>query len=212
MFVLVMAGVAFVDRPDEIFRYHQHEESRSLEDLNEADREAASSLDISAAGFASHLPVVSITTDGSEIPGRPVMENGQRVFDEQGTALDTLAADGLPTIPVQFALYDNESSDKENLKAAANRLTDKPLFETQAEMRIRGHSSSVFYKPSYRITFTLEDRVTANPQDVLGMGVEQDWILHGPFLDKSLIRNYLAMNLFGRFMPYTPDVRFVELF
>ena len=64
MFVLVMAGVAFVDRPAELFRYHQHEESRSLEDLGGEDQKAASSLDTSKAHFASHLPVISITTDG----------------------------------------------------------------------------------------------------------------------------------------------------
>lgn len=212
MFVLVMAGVAFVDRPAELFRYHQHEESRSLEDLGGEDQKAASSLDTSKAHFASHLPVISITTDGSEIPGRPLYANGERALDENGIALDMLAADGMPTIPVQFALYDNESSEDESLGAAANRLGDKPLFETQAEMRVRGHSSSAFDKPSYRVTFTLEDRVTPNPHDVLDMGVEQDWVLHGPYLDKSLIRNYIAMNLFGCFMPYTPDVRFVELF
>lgn len=211
-FVLVLAGVAFADRPVQISRYHQHEQSRSLDDLGESERAAASSLSIDEGSFASHLPVVSITTDGSEIPGRPLYVDGQRVFDEQGTAQDTVAADGLPTVPVQLALYNNEASDDEGLKASANRLSDEPEFETQAEMRIRGHSSSAFDKPSYRLTFTRGDRQTSNPKDVLGMGEEQDWVLHGPYLDKSLIRNYVAMNLFGRFMPYTPDVRFVELF
>lgn len=213
MILLVFVGVATLDRPEEIIRYHQHEQSRSLEDLDRAEMGAASSSDISLEGFASHLPVVSITTGGQEIPGRPLYRlDGQRLLNKQGTGLDIMAADGLPTISVQFALYNNEASKDNDTKHRANRLSDEPEFTTQAEMKIRGHFSALFDKPSYRITFTKEDRITSNPQNVLGMGSEQDWVLHGPFLDKSLIRNYVAMNLFGRFMSYTPDVRFVELF
>ncbi len=213
MIVLVLTGVALSDNTGRIYRYHQHEQSRTLDDLSDGEKEAASSTAIDAENFASHLPVVSITTDGQEIPGRPLRsETGERVYDEQGTAQDTLAADGSTTIPVELSLYNNGGSDKEAVAQTANRLSDKPEFTTQAEMRIRGHSSSSFDKPSYRLTFTLEDRVTANPQEVLDMGVEEDWVLHGPYLDKSLIRNYMAMNLFGEFIPYTPDVRFVELF
>lgn len=212
MIALVLLGVFALDRPEEIARYHQHEQNRSLEDLDKAERGAASSLDISLEGFASHLPVVSITTGGQEIPGRPIYNNGNRVYNEQGTAQSIMAEDGLPTIPVHFTMYNNEASRNRNIKGRANRLSDEPEFETQAEMKIRGHSSAIFDKASYRITFTLDDRVTPNPYNVLGMGSEQDWVLHGPFLDKSLIRNYVAMNLFGSFVAYTPDIRFVELF
>lgn len=212
MILLVFVGVATLDRPEEIIRYHQHEQSRSLEDLDRAEMGAASSSDISLEGFASHLPVVSITTGGQEIPGRPLYGDNGRLLDEQGTWQKTLAADGTPTISVHLVMYNNEASKSVDMRSLANRLSDEPEFETMAEMRIRGHSSSNFYKPSYRLTFTLDDRITPNPQNVLGMGYEQDWVLHGPFLDKSLIRNYIAMNLFGRFMPYTPDVRFIELF
>lgn len=213
MIALVLVGVFLLDRPEEIIRYHQHEQSRSLEDLDRAEMGAASSSDISLEGFASHLPVVSITTGGQEIPGRPLYtQEGRRLLDSQGSGIDIMAPDGMPTIPVQFALYNNEASKESSVRGKANRLSDDPEFKTQAEMKIRGHSSALFDKPSYRITFTLEDRIVPNPQNVLAMGSEQDWVLHGPFLDKSLIRNYIAMNLFGRFMPYTPDVRFVELF
>ena len=38
-----------------------------------------------------------------------------------------------------------------------------------------------------------------------------DWILHGPFLDKTLIRNYMLMNLSAEIMGYAPEVRFCEL-
>lgn len=85
MILLVFVGVATLDRPEEIIRYHQHEQSRSLEDLDRAEMGAASSSDISLEGFASHLPVVSITTGGQEIPGRPLYGDNGRLLDEQGT-------------------------------------------------------------------------------------------------------------------------------
>jgi hypothetical protein len=44
------------------------------------------------------------------------------------------------------------------------------------------------------------------------MPEEEDWVLHGPFSDKSLIRNALAYELAGRIMPYAPRIRLVELF
>ena len=44
------------------------------------------------------------------------------------------------------------------------------------------------------------------------MTADSSWALHGPFLDKSLIRNYLCYNLAGEIMDYAPNVRFCELF
>ena len=46
----------------------------------------------------------------------------------------------------------------------------------------------------------------------MGMAAHSEWILHGPFLDKSLIRNYMWYNIGGEIMSYTPNVRFCELF
>ncbi|HPJ76563.1 MAG TPA: CotH kinase family protein, partial [Clostridia bacterium] len=39
-----------------------------------------------------------------------------------------------------------------------------------------------------------------------------EWVLHGPILDKTLIRNYISMNLSGQIMKTAPDVRFCEVF
>lgn len=35
---------------------------------------------------------------------------------------------------------------------------------------------------------------------LLGMSKESDWALHGPFLDKTLIRNYMWMNISAEIM------------
>lgn len=43
------------------------------------------------------------------------------------------------------------------------------------------------------------------------MEAAHDWVLHGPFLDKTLMRNYMAMNFSGELMDFAPDVRFCEV-
>ena len=35
--------------------------------------------------------------------------------------------------------------------------------------------------------------------------------MHGPFLDKTLIRNYMWYNIAGEIMDYAPNVRFCEV-
>ena len=45
----------------------------------------------------------------------------------------------------------------------------------------------------------------------MGMGAHNEWVLNGPYLDKSLIRNYLCYNLAGEIMEYAPNVRYCEL-
>lgn len=44
------------------------------------------------------------------------------------------------------------------------------------------------------------------------MAADQEWVLNGPFLDKTLMRNYIAMNIAGQIMDYAPNVRYCELF
>ncbi len=202
--VAVGVGAALLNGGSEEYeRYHQHREAQQLSDLSAEDQEAACSSNIDTESFASHLPVVSIDTRGQEVPGE------QLRVDAEGLELPyersyTMASDGAKTIPTDFSLFYDETS--------ANRLDDTPALETQAEVRYRGHSSRLFDKRSYAVTFTESDRTTKRDLDVLNMGKESDWILNGPFLDKTQIRNYLSMNVIGQFMQYVPDVRFCELF
>ena len=65
---------------------------------------------------------------------------------------------------------------------------DTPAMATSALINIRGRSSREFDKKSYRITLIYDDGINNN-QPVMGMHAHHEWVLHGPFLDKSLIRN-----------------------
>ncbi len=83
-------------------------------------------------------------------------------------------------------------------------------YEGQIAIELRGESSLWFYpKKSYGF----ETQTAAgenNNVSLLGLPEENDWILHGPYGDKSLIRNVLSYGLFAQMGHYAPRTRFVE--
>lgn len=74
----------------------------------------------------------------------------------------------------------------------------------------RGNSTQDFEKKTY----SLELRTEANEDtsvNLLGMGGEEDWILHAMVIDKSHLRIPLSFYLSQQMGHYAPDWRFVEL-
>ena len=78
-------------------------------------------------------------------------------------------------------------------------------------IEIRGASSQLFDKKGYGFETQLEDG-TNNNVELLGLPEENDWILHGPYTDKSLLRNVLAYHMGELTGRYTPRTRLCELF
>lgn len=142
------------------------------------------SYDLPSGVFTTHLPVVSVNTRSQRIPG------GRLPGDEERYEL---SEQGLSEINVEVTFLGEDT------------------FVSDAMFRVRGNSSRLFEKKSYAMTFVEADFTEKNI-GVLGMEPDDNWALHGPALDRTLLRNYLAMNLTGELMPYAPDVRFVELF
>jgi len=146
--------------------------------------------------LCTHLPIVSINTNGLEIPGKPI-------YDEEYNVIDyTVAQDGTSTIKSTVNVVNNEKS--------YNHLTDNSTDMGTALIRVRGHSSRRFEKANYLIKFINAD-ATNNDQNFLSMDAHHEWALHGPYLDKTLIRNYMWYNIAGEIMDYSPNVRFCEL-
>ena len=132
--------------------------------------------------FNTHLPLISIETGGQAIPGE--------------------ARDG-STIQANIKIFDDEQKN--------NYLSDTPKQETLANIRYRGASSMDFDKKGYLLKF-IKENGEDNNINALGMGKESEWILNGPFIDKTLIRNYMWYNISAEIMEYAPEVRFCELF
>lgn len=89
-------------------------------------------------------------------------------------------------------------------------LEGESVFSGPIAIEIRGASSQMFPKKSYG--FETRD---ANNQDLdvslLGLPEEEDWILHGPYSDKSLMRNMLVYELSREMGRYASRTVFVEL-
>ena len=85
------------------------------------------------------------------------------------------------------------------------------LYEGKISIRIRGSSSQMFPKKNY--SFETQDENGENRNvPLLGMPTENDWILHGPYSDKTLIRNVLSYHIASETGRYAPRTRWCELF
>ena len=83
----------------------------------------------------------------------------------------------------------------------------------RATIKYRGASSySKFDKKQYRIKFYKNKKDSAKKVSLAGMGANSEWVLNGPYLDKTLIRNKLVYDLARELNGWAPDSRFVELF
>jgi len=78
-------------------------------------------------------------------------------------------------------------------------------------IEIRGFTSAGFPKKSYSVETRLDEVNNLNAS-LLGMPKENDWVFHGPYSDKSLMRNVLAYHLGNLTGKWSPRTRFFELY
>lgn len=71
-------------------------------------------------------------------------------------------------------------------------------YDGHAGVEIRGRSSSDASKHQYAVELRDETGAEA-PTDLLSMGEDADWILHGNYFDRSLVRNTLGFDLYRAF-------------
>ena len=171
-------------------RHIDPEKQRYQQHLSYNTQVEDTSLSIDEDTFSSHLPVVSIETGGVVIPGRP--EQGQHVKDIENSF-----------IQADMRIYDREGE--------LNKLSSQPVLESKIDIRVRGNSSRTFDKVGYLFKFT-DDAGMERKLEVMGMEKDSTWVLHGPYLDKTLMRNYMWYNLAGQIMEWAPDVRYCEVF
>lgn len=130
----------------------------------------------------SHLPIININTNNQAIPGEDKNKENYIIAD--------------------INIYDGGNNVT---VLGQNGETSK------ARIRYRGRSSLSFDKKGYLLKFINDENLKVN-KTLLGMPKESDWVLHGPFIDKSLIRNYMWYNIGQEIMGQAPKVRFTELY
>lgn len=169
------------------YRVHQHQTAR----------QPSAGCDCGGTELCTHLPLVVIDTGGEPIPGVPLNESSS-----DADAGFTTTAEGDAMLSARVAILDDETRN--------HHPSDQPDLETDTLIRVRGNSSRYFDKKSYLLRFTDEKGEYADHQ-VMGMDAHYEWALYGPYLDKSLIRNYMWYNIAGEIMDYAPNVRFCEV-
>ena len=108
------------------------------------------------------------------------------------------------TVTGQIGIIQNESGD--------NSLFDMPNeYAGAVGIKYRGQSSLWFDKKNYSIEMRDEFGVDMDTS-FLDFPKEEDWILHGPYADKSLMRNVLVMDLARKMGQYASRTVYVDLF
>ncbi|MGB2806170.1 MAG: CotH kinase family protein, partial [Sedimentisphaerales bacterium] len=91
------------------------------------------------------------------------------------------------------------------------RITDPTNFIGRSGINIRGKSSTSFPKKQYHLE-SWDEYDQDKDVSILGFPSESDWILQGPYSDKSLMRNFLSYKWSNDVGRYAVRTRFIELF
>tara|TARA_Y100001958_G_scaffold141976_1_gene117823 strand:+ start:593 stop:1999 length:1407 start_codon:yes stop_codon:yes gene_type:complete len=107
---------------------------------------------------------------------------------------------------------EGEIVDEPKVPAALTvRKKDSIHFSGIIGIEIRGETSQYFDKKSYGLE-TWDREYNDIDVSIIGFPDEEDWILYGPFSDKSLIRNKLIYDLSNKMGRYASRTEFVELY
>jgi hypothetical protein len=134
----------------------------------------------------------SVELDSSHLPILVIESN------EMGVPVKRVEVDGM------LKVINNSNGDY--------NIPDDPAtdFYGRISIEVRGESSADFPKRSY--DFETQDPDGNDTSVVLlGMPKENDWVLQGPFADKSQIRNAFMYNLARKTGRWHPRVKFCEL-
>jgi hypothetical protein len=128
---------------------------------------------------------------------------------------------GPPVVPASFRsalpvlVIESSSSigDEPKTRARMRVFEDGDLaLDGLIGIEIRGRSSQVFFpKRQFAIEFRTEGDIQTE-SSLLRMPSESDWVLLGPYSDKSFLRDALTFELARRMGRWAPRSVFVELF
>ena len=106
---------------------------------------------------------------------------------------------------VHFSVIDLDDDGRARL------LTDDLHLHSRTSSNYRGSSSLSFPKKQFGVRL-IDDEDENRNEPILGLPSENNWIMHAPYDDRTLIRNAVAYQLSSDMGRYAPRTRFVELF
>lgn len=90
-------------------------------------------------------------------------------------------------------------------------FADLPVFHGRGGMHIRGNSTVDYPKKQYKLEIW-DEQDQDRDVPLLGMPRESDWILHAPYSDKTLMRNFMAYSWSRKIGRYAARTRFIEVY
>ena len=132
-----------------------------------------------------------ITVTNSDLPLMIINSNGQKIVDD-------------PRIVADMGLIYNGVGETNSVFDAWNEYSGKISIE------IRGESSMYFDKKSFSIELQNDDG-SNNNVSLLGMPEENDFVLYGPYSDKTMIKNVLTYELFRLTGRWAPRTSYIEI-
>ena len=78
-------------------------------------------------------------------------------------------------------------------------------------IKVRGQSSALFPKPGYSVEVR-DEKGEGIDVSMFGLPPADDWVFHGPYVDKSMLRNALAYWLFRQAGRYAPRTKHFDLY
>jgi hypothetical protein len=91
-------------------------------------------------------------------------------------------------------------------------LAGEVLLSSEILLETRGRSSQAFDKKQFNMRFVEDGSKERKLLSISNMAPASDWVLYGPFIDLSLIRNNLAYSLSEALGHYAPKSIPIELF
>ncbi len=134
-------------------------------------------------------PPLIFTT--SNLPIVVINTNSQNIMDD-------------PRIICDMGIIDNGFGTVNSINDPFNDYNGKISIE------YRGSSSQSFPKKPYALE-TQDLNGNNNNVSLLGMPIENDWILYAPYSDKALMRNFLTFDLGRKMGHYSPRTVYCEL-
>lgn len=139
-----------------------------------------------------HVAAAQVNFTSSDLPIIIIQTiNEQQIFDE-------------PKIEATIGIIYNGEGERNNIFQPRNEYLGKCGIE------VRGESSQSFAKKSYLFE-TWDEEGNDIDTSFLGFPKEEDFILYGPYSDKTLMNNVLAMHLANEMGHYSSRTRFVEV-
>ena len=165
--VLLFAGVfSVLEQGTPENRYHQHREQPGEAELGECQSCGGE------AALCTHLPVIRIETGGQKIPGNAILDEETYLTIGYETGVN-----GEEEIQAQVFTVEKEG--------VWHHAEDEATQSSYAMIRYRGDTSRAFSKHNYLIKLVEKDQPEVNRDlPLLGMETDNEWALHGPFLDK----------------------------